>query len=160
MKQKVDIKSLDSYLRLKLKISDLVSIEIHSSKEPDWGNRLRSEKTAGTYLYSADRPLNVFYVVYRDGLTTKELIKTISHEYVHIAQVSSGRWVKNESFQIWEGKIIKLNNKEIVSDKYSHITPWEKEAYRLEKELYQEYISFSEMGFFQSFITRLKLQIA
>lgn len=58
-----------------------------------------------------------------------EMMQTLAHEMVHARQFIRGQ-LRNEGYWAWKGR--KADNYEYENQ------PWEKEAYRLEKELFLE----------------------
>lgn len=60
----------------------------------------------------------------------EELVRTIFHELVHVAQIVTGRYIRGESGKLarWEGNVVKEKN-------YFDL-PWEKEAYENESVMW------------------------
>ena len=65
--------------------------------------------------------------------TEEEMIKTLGHECVHVLQYARGEL--NEQMTLWRGR-------KVDADKLSYYEqPWEKEAIRLEQELYDAFLA-------------------
>lgn len=137
---KVNIRELDQFLRVELGLRDNIIIHLIPSNTPGWEAQLTSPKNLGKVATSKSDPKNTFYVLYRYDLSGSKFIETISHEYVHIQQLSEKRWIPGESFQIWEGNRINLNNEEIFAKGNKKTVPWEKEAYSKEGVLTAKFL--------------------
>jgi hypothetical protein len=65
--------------------------------------------------------------------TEEEMLKTLAHEMTHVLQYVKNEL--NEDMSIWRGR--KVNSDEISYDEQ----PWEQEAMRREKELYESFLA-------------------
>jgi hypothetical protein len=65
--------------------------------------------------------------------TEEEMLKSLGHELVHVLQYARGEL--NETMTLWRGK--KINADEIPYFEQ----PWEKEAIKLEQELYDAFLA-------------------
>lgn len=68
----------------------------------------------------------------------QEMIKTLFHELVHAKQIINKefRVLPKTNKLVWKRKVVHPKRFKIYEN-----LPWEKEAYRMEKELYQKYIN-------------------
>jgi hypothetical protein len=74
------------------------------------------------------------YSVKVDSSQTKEnIFKTLAHEFVHVKQFSVGELKFLTKFDVWQGTVY------YHGAKYENL-PWEKEAVRYEKILYNKHI--------------------
>jgi hypothetical protein len=74
------------------------------------------------------------YTVKIDGSQTKKnIFKTLAHEFVHVKQFSVGELKFLTKFDVWQGTVY------YHGAKYESL-PWEKEANRYEKILYNKHI--------------------
>jgi len=65
--------------------------------------------------------------------TEEEMIKTLGHELIHCSQYARGEL--NEQMTLWRGR-------KVDADKLSYYEqPWEKEAIKLEQELYDAFLA-------------------
>lgn len=75
------------------------------------------------------------------GLTRRMTTITLLHEFCHVEQYARGRLkdlMRHYSLKKWEKKIINENK-----TKYMKL-PWEREAYKLELELYEKWKKFTK----------------
>jgi hypothetical protein len=139
MFNKLSLSKLDQYLRSELKIPPYVSIKIHSNIEKGWEDSLGSKFVMGTFFINKDTPTKSFHVAFQSTLNVDKIVETICHEYVHIAQIASGRWVRENSYQMWNGIRFEIAKTALTSREYKFTTPWEIEAYTMEKDLSSNY---------------------
>lgn len=76
-----------------------------------------------------------FTILVKKGMDEEEILKTLSHELVHVRQYA--RQELNEECTRWRGR--RINSDEV--DYYD--LPWEKEAFTIGDQLYEEYINES-----------------
>ena len=69
------------------------------------------------------------------NVTRKEMIQNLAHEMVHAKQFMKKEL--NVDTRKWKGRVYKSK----ASDPWDTELPWEKEAYRVEKTLYKNYIN-------------------
>jgi hypothetical protein len=69
------------------------------------------------------------------NVTRKEMIQNLAHEMVHAKQFM--RKELNVDTRKWKGRVYKSK----ANDPWDMELPWEKEAYRVEKTLYKNYIN-------------------
>ena len=67
-------------------------------------------------------------------LSTKTLITTLAHEFVHLKQFAKGELKFLSKYDIWNGKVY-------YHDTSYEMAPWEKEACELEDGLYKRYMN-------------------
>jgi hypothetical protein len=80
-----------------------------------------------------------FDLVVDPSLSRRSLLITIAHEFVHIKQFATGQlkdYIRQSGVVAWMGKSYKDPREQEVG--YFN-SPWEREAVRLEKKLYQAY---------------------
>lgn len=83
--------------------------------------------------------LKSFEVLINSKQSKKEIISTLFHEFVHIKQMLRNEFAMiNESNYKWKGRNVQPSRYKLYSN-----LPWEKEAYMMEKLLYQKYINTS-----------------
>jgi len=68
----------------------------------------------------------------------KQVLKTLAHEITHIKQLA-----KSELYDYQTSHLIRWKNRKVDQDAYTRYRniPWEKEAYRMEKILYDKFCS-------------------
>lgn len=75
------------------------------------------------------------FILFLDkNMSEEEKIKTLAHEFCHIKQILYNEL--NEEMTLWKGKKVCEEDYQKYEDR-----PWEKEAYTIEKLLYEEYIN-------------------
>ena len=131
--KKIKLSNIDRFLRKELGIQPGVSILVVSNLCKGHEQDLRNSKVCGTFRISNTQPQTSFCVIYRHDLCSNKLLDTLIHEYTHISQISSGRWVLGDDFQIWENKKIPISRDELALKKFKFTSPWELEAYSNEK---------------------------
>lgn len=78
------------------------------------------------YCYSDDP--RTFEIEIKKGLTLYDLVSTVCHEMVHVKQYARGELKQLDAGSKWKSKII--------SDDTEYMEqPWEKEAFRMERDL-------------------------
>lgn len=94
-------------------------------------------KDGKAYTIQDDEDLRHFTIGIYNKLSTKETIKAIAHEIVHVWQFASGRM---KDYIRQPGKV-KFGDKVYAPapDEY-YFLPWEVEAYGYEVGLYQHYV--------------------
>jgi hypothetical protein len=75
-----------------------------------------------------------FYIDLHSVIEKHELLPTLLHEMVHVKQFCKRELVNRHDSRIWLGKRYEDSDCEWS-------TPWEKEARKLEKNLYQKYLN-------------------
>ena len=74
-----------------------------------------------------------FILELKSKQSEKELLKTLAHEMTHVAQYAYGKL--NEKGNMW------LSRKLDYDSVPYHKRPWEKEAFKMEKKLYKEFVN-------------------
>ena len=82
--------------------------------------------------YATDDPYT-FFIDLEIADRESEILKTLAHEFVHIKQFARKELVFKEDSSVWFGVVYKDSNA------YYNL-PWEKEARRIEKLLYESFI--------------------
>jgi hypothetical protein len=94
---------------------------------------------AGTFeesSYCSMDSYNNYDVIIQAGMSEKDLVKMIAHEFVHIRQVQQGRLIITPESLVWEDKNYPLHQFE--SDEY-FLSPWEMEARALEDWIFHKW---------------------
>jgi hypothetical protein len=85
--------------------------------------------------YNSKNKPREFIIDINSNQTEEEILKTISHELVHVSQYCTGRL--NEKMSIWEGN-------PMPDDIKYEVQPWEIEAYFLGDLIYLGFIKENE----------------
>lgn len=101
----------------------------------DFVNRIEHDMLGLTYGTKDEVWIEVARNVNCRKLSYLEMIQTLTHEMVHAQQFIKGKLILEKDKKVWKGK---------PADKYDYYdSPWEKEAYELEKTLFLEFFPFS-----------------
>lgn len=95
-------------------------------------NGLLKNNNAHGECYTTNDPYT-FYVDIESKDEPEEILQTLAHEFVHIKQFSRKELIFKEDHSIWFGIVYK-------DGKAYQNLPWEKEARRVEKLLYESFI--------------------
>jgi hypothetical protein len=112
-----------------------IHLNIHnlSSKEVVVVMKKRLPEEAFGYTYGDRRHAEIHVAKTQDGepLDERLILSTLAHELVHAKQYFRGELTGlYEEFGLWKGK---------AHPYHDYNSPWEKEAYRLEKEMMELY---------------------
>jgi len=72
------------------------------------------------------------------GLSQEDLITVVFHEMVHVRQHERNQLKDRGVIKVWNG--VEYLSLYSTTEEYMSL-PWEKEAYQLQEELYNEYLS-------------------
>jgi len=97
-------------------------------------NKLLEEHNAYGLCYSTDDPHYYFIDLYRDQ-DNAELLRTLFHEMTHVKQYAKKELVYRTGYSLWKGQRYKDE-----SDEKEWNRPWEKEARKYEKILYNKFV--------------------
>jgi hypothetical protein len=99
---------------------------------------VKIKKLDDAYGYCLCDDKRTFQIDIKKGLTLYELITTVCHEMIHVKQYATGELKEVEYGAKWKGRRF---SDDIA---YSKL-PWEKQAFKLEKEL--TFKCFEEISF-------------
>lgn len=90
------------------------------------------KKNAYGECYATDDP-HTFFIDLEGSDRESIILQTLAHEFVHIKQFSRKELIFKETYSIWHGHAYK-------DDHAYYSLPWEKEARKIEKILYESFI--------------------
>jgi len=96
-------------------------------------NLLEKEHAFGLCYSTYDE--YTFYIDLYGGQDLSNLIKTLFHEITHVKQFSKRELVYDQPYDSWKGKKYKSNECE-------YNRPWEKEARKMEKKLFEKFVKY------------------
>jgi len=94
---------------------------------------LLEEQAAYGLCYSTEDP-HYYYIDLYKNLDNSELLKTLFHEMVHVKQYAKKELVYKTNCNIWKGRKYYAN----IESEWNR--PWEREARRVEKQLYEKFV--------------------
>lgn len=97
---------------------------------------------AGVVQVDDDDPKPKFFTIKINPFAHDHLLQCLAHEMVHVAQYATGQLFDMMDGQIlWEGQkyrgVVAYGENGAGLEDY----PWEEEAYRLEEELYEDWLA-------------------
>ena len=136
-KLRTDLESLGSFLAYRLmkqRLASTLSVEINLKR-----NLIKKEGVYGStdYNWENSKPPKSFIIELDITPSTDIILTTTCHEFVHIWQYATGRLKElyRSPMYRFDGKYFKNN---LVYEKL----PWEKEAFSMEKKLYNEWVLY------------------
>lgn len=124
------LKKQELDLAMQVAVNYLKIDDVDTEVEVQFADKL--DGNAQGYATWEDDDVYVIEISKSKDLSTEDIIQTIMHEMVHVAQYIRGDYVPGEGRKLnrWKGKPVDLP--------YSK-QPWERQAYRLEKVMYKRY---------------------